>query len=200
MAFNQNIPQPSDALDQSQADLLANFQALKALIDINHGTFSAADEGKHKWVTMPEQSAAPTTALNDIAMYTKAVSGVTQLFLRNENNGSEVDFTSANKSTSDGTLTLPSGIILKWGRATSNGSGIATVTFGTAFPTAILTAYGTTSVVGGSSATGSGPTGKNDILTRVYNYTTTKLEIVTFIVDTPRTRNTSELTWFAVGH
>lgn len=200
MAYDNSIPNASDKLKNSQPQIKDNFAALKTLIDVNHGTFGAADQGKHKFVTMPEQSSAPTTAADEMALYTKAVSGVTQMFLRNEGNGTEVDFTSAVKSNSNGSLTLPCGIILKWGRATTAASGLKTVTFTTAFPTAILTAYASTAVHNGSSSTGSSPTGKNDILARVYEYDTMSLKTVTFIVDTPRTRTAATYTWFAIGH
>ncbi len=196
MAYNSNIPQPGDALDQSQADLLANFQALKALIDINHETFGDPNEGKHKWISLPEQSAGPATAVNEMAVYVKAVSGVSQLFLRNENSGSEVDFTSATTSNSNGTLTLPSGIILKWGRATTAAGGSSTITFTDAFPTAILTAYATTAVVGGANTNAEA----NDRFVRVYNYTTTQLQAVAYIQKVTRDRAAQAYTWFAVGH
>ena len=196
MAYNQNIPQATDTISSSQAEILANFQALKTLIDINHGTFGAADEGKHKYVTMPEQSSAPTTAADEMALYTKAVSGVTQMFLRNEGSGTEVDFTSATKSNSNGTLTLPCGIILKWGRATTNASGLSTVNFTTAFPTAVLTAYASTAVVGGSNTNSS----SYDVDVRIYNYTTSLLSAVTYSNNTARTRLAYTYTWFAIGY
>jgi hypothetical protein len=40
--------------------------------------------------------------------------------------------------TSDGYQKLPSGLILQWGSASTNGSGVATFTFPVAFPTACL--------------------------------------------------------------
>lgn len=51
--YNANIPQDRDPLNDSQQDLLENFQVLKTAIDVNHGTFGAADEGKHVFVTLP---------------------------------------------------------------------------------------------------------------------------------------------------
>lgn len=196
MAYNQNIPQATDKVNASQSQILDNFQALKTLIDVNHGTFGAADQGKHKFVTMPEQGAAPVTAADEMALYTKAVSGVTQMFLRNESNGTEVDFTSSVKSNSNGSLTLPCRIILKWGRATTAANGLSTVTFATAFPTAILTAYATVAVVGGSNANAEA----NDRYARIYNYTTTQLQAVTYIQKVARDRAAQTFTWFAIGH
>jgi len=196
MSYNNNIPQSTDKIKDSQAALLANFQALKQLIDINHGTFSAADEGKHKWVTMPNQAAAPATGAAEIALYAKLVGGASQLFMRKESSGAESNFTSATTSTTNGTTTLPSGIIIKWGRATSDAAGLSTVTFTTAFPTGILTAYAVTATVSGSSPSSE----STDRFTRVFQYANASMNVVTYIQKSTRTRVAQEFTWFAIGY
>ena len=137
MAYNKDIPQASDAPSTSQAQLLDNFQSIHALLSVDHVTTpfaspASGNQGKHNQVTLPEQSAAPTTAANEMALYTKEVSGASSLFLRNENNGNEVDITFATKATT-GEANLPSGINIKWGTATTNASGLATVTFANAY-------------------------------------------------------------------
>ena len=68
MAYNSNIPQPNDLLNASQDDLLQNFLSLKAAIDVNHGTFGAADEGKHKWASIPanQNPASPIPIATDM--------------------------------------------------------------------------------------------------------------------------------------
>jgi hypothetical protein len=131
-----------------------------------------------------------------MALYTKKVSGNMQMFLRNQNNGSEVNFTGANISNSNGSLTLPSGIILKWGRATSAATGLSTVTFTTPFPTAILTAYATVAVVAGSSTNSE----SNDRYARVFGYTTSQVKTVTYIQKVNRDRASQAYNWFAIGH
>ena len=45
MAFQNNKPNASDFLSQSQDDILNNFGAIKTLVDVNHVTFDAADQG-----------------------------------------------------------------------------------------------------------------------------------------------------------
>lgn len=127
MAYQPNIPQPTDTLNDSQPDLLGNFQAIQTLIDVNHVDFAnAADQGKHKWVTMPFQSSDPGTALGEIALYSKKDgAGVTQLFLENDNDGTVVNITTSGQATS-GWTRLPSNILLKWGTVTGiaiQGSG-----------------------------------------------------------------------------
>lgn len=128
MAYSQNIPQPTDELKDSQADLLANFQAIKAAFDINHVTFDLADEGKHNYVSFPEQAAGPATAANELALYSKesTLTSVAELFVRKESSGDEIEFTSSLQAT-DGWSRLPSGILIKWGYDSTVGAG--TITF-----------------------------------------------------------------------
>jgi len=122
MPYSNAIPQPGDLLSQSRADLLENFAQIQTWIAINHGIFAAADEGKHKHVSFPEQGADPATAVNEMALYTKVSGGISALFLRNENNGDVRDLTSkaiaGAAGTFSGTTLLPSGIRLCYGQGT----------------------------------------------------------------------------------
>ncbi len=126
MAYNQNIPAASDRLSVSQADLQGNFQALKTLIDVNHGTFGASDEGKHKFLQLPEQGSAPTVAANEAGLYSAvgADSAVTELVFRRESNGTAIPFTegSLGATQSTGWCREPSGLIKKWGYVTGAAS------------------------------------------------------------------------------
>ena len=126
-AYNQNIPQPTDALSQSQADLLANFQALKTLIDVNHGTFGAITEGKHEKVTFPA-GVDPVVAAGDIALYSKDVAGTSQLFIK-RGALAGVQFTDQGLAANPGWARLPSGILLKWGLTNMAAAGLNTYTF-----------------------------------------------------------------------
>lgn len=103
MVFNPNIPQASDPLSISQGDLLQNNTDLEAWSDVDHFPFSDAgsDLGKHDKVTLPER-AAPTTGADELAMYSKDVAGSTELFVRKESNGVEIQMTSG---------TAPAGLI-----------------------------------------------------------------------------------------
>jgi len=123
MAYQQNIPQPTDKIKDSQNDLLQNFQAIKSGFDENHYAFDTGDEGKHKYVSLPEQVAAPTVAVNERAIYSKqsTLTNVAELFTRKENNGTEIEFTARLGATPGWTI-LPSGIILKWGAETKTGA------------------------------------------------------------------------------
>jgi hypothetical protein len=136
MAWQQNIPQPTDKLSVSQGDLLNNFQALNTWMNINHYLPTDINSGKHKFVTMPIQGADVATGGNEIALYTKTgdFSAPPQLFWRQQNNGTVVNITEGDLVT-NGWSRLPSGLIVKWGSATLSNVGNITYNQGPAFTT-----------------------------------------------------------------
>ena len=130
MAYNSDIPQASDDPSQSQSLLLANFQELNTNNSVNHVALNDPDQGKHKFLQMPEQSSSPATAANEGALYTveSSLTSVSELVFRRESSGTEIEFTSSLDST-NGWTRLPSGILLKWGTSTADGNTA------TSFPT-----------------------------------------------------------------
>lgn len=129
MAYQNNIPQPSDRLSISQAELLNNFAAIQTLIDINHYSFASPNEGKHLYLQLPEH-AAPTTAANEAGLYAAVgpVSTVTELVFRRESNGASIFFTEGSLVT-NGWTRLPSGLLMQWGTASISDSGTTSVSF-----------------------------------------------------------------------
>jgi hypothetical protein len=129
-----NIPQATDQLSQSQADLLANFQALQVLIDVNHVDFASGDQGKHKWITWPVQGAAPAFAAGEVGAYNllSTVTSIDELFLNKIVSGGaavQIPMTASILSTNNspglnvvGWTYLPSGVLLKWGQGSANGT------------------------------------------------------------------------------
>lgn len=128
MPYNANIPQSGDKISTSQPQILGNFQEINTFVSVNHVDFNTADQGKHKFLQMPEQSSAPTTAANEGGLYTKesSLTTDTQLFWRRESSGTEIEFTNSSAAIV-GWTRLPSGILLKWGNGTLNGT--TTITF-----------------------------------------------------------------------
>ena len=128
MVYQNNIPQGNQRPSKSQGDLLGNFEDLKTYLDRNHVDIddpgTNIDEGKHKFVQMPEQTAAPTTAINEGALFTLLSNGLSELFWRPEGDDTEIQMTSGNienetvKIALSGGTFLPGGLILKWGRVT----------------------------------------------------------------------------------
>lgn len=131
MPYNSNIPQPNDDLSVSQPQILANFSTIATAFNLNHGNFNAIDEGKHRYVQMPNQNATPpTTIANETGIYcnTSTFTNQPEVFFIKQNgttappplngaNGYEV--TSSNYISNGGWTRLPSGILLKWGFATA---------------------------------------------------------------------------------
>jgi len=123
MPYQNNIPQPGDLLSQSQADILNNFAALQTLIDVNHVDFVSIDQGKHKFVTMPVQAAAPPVGAflaTEVGFYNFVNPDTTaeEVYVHTSQSGAaviaEVPLTASNQAIT-GWCYLPSGLILKWG-------------------------------------------------------------------------------------
>lgn len=119
--YNPNIPQPTDLLSVSQGNLLNNFGALQALIDVNHIDFAAAGAGKHSFVEMPVQNPVPTTSAGEVGLYsqTSAITAQPELVFARQMGSTApaqvqvTEFTSA-RWQNPGWAMLPSGILLKW--------------------------------------------------------------------------------------
>lgn len=129
MSYNSLIPQPNDRIKDSQSAILANFGAIKTLVDINHVTFDDADQGKHKWVTFPSQAAVvPAIGATDAGIFygTSTETGGTELFIK-KGAGTPVQFTGGLLGANGG-IRLPSGVILRWGEL-QNVNGVVTATF-----------------------------------------------------------------------
>lgn len=146
MAYQNNIPTGSQRLKDSQQDLLDNFAAIQTLVAVNHGTFGAADEGKHKWVAFPLQGSAPSFSAGEEGLYNQlfATTSKNELYVHKQTNAGTADipYTASILSTvtapaagSAGWTYLPSGIILRWEQVAS-ATGLTTVTLsGVTFPT-----------------------------------------------------------------
>jgi hypothetical protein len=139
MAYTQDIPQPSDIPSQSQAQILANFQAINSSTEgfgLDHVQFDAvSDKGKHKQSTYIEQSVDPVTAANEMALYSKDDgSGNTRLFIAPESAAPIFQLTGATPSVStSGSTFLPGGLILKYGIKNTPVNNTV-ITFSSAFP------------------------------------------------------------------
>ncbi len=147
-AYKANIPQPTDQISVSQNDLLNNFGAIQALIDINHVDFANAGAGKHFFVEFPGQTIAPTTTGAEVGLYCVNNSPFTSqpelAFLKQA--GSTAPLASYEISSAgysgNGWTRLTSGILLKWGQASGLPIGISAITFpaGPTIP-AFITTY-----------------------------------------------------------
>ncbi len=136
MAYNPAIPQATDALAQSQQDILNNFASIGTTFDVNHVDFNAgADAGKHKYVVLPVQNPSPPIAFGagELALYSflSPVTAKNEIYINKTNQvtvvqvpstASILSVTSAPGNNVSGWTYLPSGILLKWGTGNANGN------------------------------------------------------------------------------
>jgi len=129
MAYNSNIPQPNNLISQSQGDILDNFTALNTSNSVNHVAYNDANQGKHKFMQMPEEVANPATAGNEGALVVKEAGALAELFYVPESNGAAVQMTSGGISASaaSGYSFLPGGMLIQWGTAAGTSAGTANV-------------------------------------------------------------------------
>ena len=155
MTYTPNIPQTGQSLGSTRDPIRTNFQQIDAVNSINHESFDTANKGKHKFLQMPEQSTAPTTAADEGGLYTKVGVGPseTNLFFRGESDGKEYQLTKAIQadnakfgtdtnyeegppSLNGGWTFLPGGLVLQWGLInTAASSSTFAVNFPIVFPT-----------------------------------------------------------------
>lgn len=132
MPFNPLIPQANDLISVSQGQLLGNNTAVPVWEAVNHYEFgTGVNEGKHRFVTLPNQAAAPVPPFlaNEDALYTlnytpPAGVAAAELWVHKQVPAAtaEIPMTASVLSQVAAPLInsncwtyLPSGIIMKWG-------------------------------------------------------------------------------------
>jgi hypothetical protein len=96
MSYNPAIPQITDPLLQSQAQLRANFQSIFTVWGDNHYSLTGNNtfQGMHNVLTMQPQSGDPTTDATHIALYNKLDSNmIPELFFRPNANQTPIQLT-----------------------------------------------------------------------------------------------------------
>lgn len=139
--YNGNIPQPNDIPALSQPQLLNNFSALQDAFNKNHVALSdIVNRGLHKFVEMPVQSGAQTTAVGEIELHAQTSNGRSCLYYSRDNDATTLTQLTVGvkpfKSTS-GYSFIPGGMIIQWGQENFSGS-TGTIDFPIAFPVSAL--------------------------------------------------------------
>lgn len=96
MSYNSNIPQGTDPILQSQAQIRANFQVINRAFNGNHFSLTGDEEfqGYHTVLTMRPESGDPTTAANTVALYNKLDSSmIPELFFRPNSDQTPIQLT-----------------------------------------------------------------------------------------------------------
>lgn len=182
MSYTTGIPASGQTLGASRPQILDNFTSLKTTIDQDHVDMNNSGPGKHNKSTYPEQAAAPTTAANEGAVYTKEAATTTELYWRKENNGAEIQMTRGTPTDGvKGYTFLPGGLLLQWGAVNATISGVPE-TFAIAFTTQVRTI-----TFGNPSAGGTFP---------IVGYATGSLSVTGF---TCTSSPASTVTYIAIG-
>lgn len=141
--YYPNLPNPPDYPGDDAPGMQTNTGSIAGLIGQDHVAFNTSGGGKHIQSTYIQNAGDPALAGTDIAVYGKAVAGVTQLFV--ELSSGAVSQITGTLTTSGaigppptfaGSYTLVGGLIIKWGNVVVSASGTTTVVFPVAFPTA----------------------------------------------------------------
>lgn len=124
LPYTNNKPEAADKLKNSQPVIRENFNSIKSFLEVDHKAFADATSGKHSQVTLPRLAAPPAAGVNELTLYTKEVSGRTELFYKRDNDATEHKISSTGGSAGANHWTnLPNGMIAKWGEASISGHG-----------------------------------------------------------------------------
>jgi len=183
MALN-NVPLSGQTLNETRDPIRNNFTAIETGLAVDHVELtvpSAGNAGKHKGIHIVDGVPSPAIGATEIGLHNLVTVGVPALLLTN-GAATAIDITTLTGNATQGSITLPSGLIVKWGNDTTAASGLLTTNFTSAFTT-VFAVYTTVSEVGGTSSSGS-----SDAYVRVYNYTTALFSVVGFRLNTARDR------------
>lgn len=127
-SYVPNVPQSNQQINNTQQPIEGNFQDIADLLAINHIPFNTSDTfGRHLQVSYVDQGQDPSTNSTEMALYSKSVTNdpnLSELFYRYPNNGSVVQLTGINTSS---TTTGGSGL-------SSGGTFSATTTVNIGYP------------------------------------------------------------------
>lgn len=120
MAYDGSIPKSNVNISDSRRDIRDNFYEINLFLNENHEGFDIPSTGNHYLVEMPiRTNLIPyETEAEEVALHSKTslVSGIPEMVYIPAGSYEMREFTSAVKAVNGATV-LPSGIIIRWGRA-----------------------------------------------------------------------------------
>jgi hypothetical protein len=125
MAYQYNIPAATDQISVSQGDIQGNFQALGAIAgNGNAGSPSLNSNAGFNFVYSRNIGAAPAYVAGTTKIWTQTYAPTTrgELFIGNDTTPLAGIPITASNFASPGYAYLPSGVLIKWGTVTVNGS------------------------------------------------------------------------------
>lgn len=203
MAFLPNIPQSTDQLSVSQADILNNFTILGAIAgnaSVSSGSINSTSG--FNWLYLPPQGATPPAGAaftaGNVGLYsaTNAATGFNELYLNKTITGPTVTqipisaYKLGGTNAGNGWTYLPSGLKMAWGRSTTGVANNVTITYSaelTSFPgfTTIFAFPQLTRISGAGTST-------NFVTLTAYNQTT-------FQVYSSAGGTSTQFAWLVIG-
>lgn len=101
--YTESIPNSGESLGSTRVRIHDNFSQIFTVFNQNHVDFNTIPgEGKHKFLQMPEQASAPSTATNEGGLFVEpGIDPVeANLIYRGENNGFEYALTVVDQARS----------------------------------------------------------------------------------------------------
>ena len=132
MAYNPNVPQANQQIKDTQQPILDNFGILQTTIEQNHGAMNGPNPGKHEFIQFTNRTGntpvfngfpgmwvegGTFTGVQEIWVNTKAANTFNQYQMT----ASVLSNTPNVGNNADGWTSMPSGIVMKWGRVVVNG-------------------------------------------------------------------------------
>jgi hypothetical protein len=99
MTYNPNIPLVTDYMVNSQTQIKSNFQTINSVFAKNHVLFNVPSQGMHNVLNFRAQTADPTTATDQVSLYTKTIGNDTVLFYAPSNSQTPIQLTYPSIST-----------------------------------------------------------------------------------------------------
>lgn len=162
MAYNPNVPQANQQIKDTQQPILDNFGILQTTIQQNHADMNGANPGKHTFIQFLNRTGntpvfggfvgqwvenGTFTAVPEIWVNVRAGAGFNQYQMT----ASVLSNTPLVGNNANGWTSLPSGIVMKWGRVVVNGvTNINLNAIGQAF-VATFSAQATANAIAGSN-------------------------------------------------
>lgn len=190
MPYKPTPPASGGTLSGTRDTIRNNFTQIETVNNVNHGAYDEADQGKHKFLQMPEQATANllATSATEIGLYNSAVNN--NLTLRSPSSGSSYQLTVYNDAniatfgSNPGWTFLPGGLIMQYGT-----NAAASSTGSVAFPFSFTTIY---QVQVTSSRTGTGS--NNNTILDTHGISNSGFS---YKIDT--NSGSAQINWIAIG-
>lgn len=189
MAYKANIPLATDKKSVSQGDILGNFTAINSFIEVNHEPFASGDRGKHIKIDLTKLGANPSTAADELAVFNVD----NELKFREPSDGTIWNLTpDITGHVVSGFEQLPSGLIVKWGTGSADGSTVTAFPLGVGIP--VFASIYQVMI----STNGNGGLGQHDFMAYLTAKTTANMTVYGSARTVNATRN-GTFTYIAIG-